>query len=129
MGRWTIAGGAAGAGLLLAAFFLLYRPPAATGLENGTYANDCCGALELKDGAMRLNGRQTVRYAVGRDSTGPYILPSTYVGAFLDRGFEVDGTRPTTRLRLDRLPAPGSIILYEGLTPYILKREPARRRT
>jgi hypothetical protein len=121
--------GAAAAGVaLLAGAYLVYRPAGAVGLENGAFANDCCGTLELRDGAMRLNGKQTVRYAVGRDSRGPYVLPRTYVGAFLDRGIEVDGTRPTTRLRLDRLPAPESIVLYEGQTPYVFRREARRVR-
>jgi hypothetical protein len=128
MKRWILAGtgvGTAGAACLL---FFLYRPGLRVGPENGAFANDCCGTLELRDGGMRLNDKQTVRYAVGQDVRGPYILPRTYVGALEDRGFEVDGTRSTTRLRLDRVPRPNSIVLYEGLKPYVFKREPTRRR-
>jgi hypothetical protein len=109
--------------LLLLGFFLL-RPAPATGAENGAYAGDCCGTLRLEDGRMLLNGRQSVRYSVGRDSAGPYILPATYVGAFEDEGFEVDGTRPTVKLRLDRLPGPTAITLYRGTHPLVFEREP-----
>jgi hypothetical protein len=122
---WLVVLGAAGAALLLLGVFLL-RPAPATGAENGAFAADCCGTLRLEDGRMLLNGRQSVRYAVGRDSTGPYILPATYVGAFEDEGFEVDGTRPTVKLRLDRLPAPTAIILYHGTKPLAFKREAGR---
>lgn len=127
MRGWIIAGGAAGAALLLAGLFLLYWPPGTDGAENGTFASDCCGTVELRDGSMRLNGGQTVRYTLGRDAQGPYVLPRTYVGVIPDQGFEMDGTRPTIRLRLDKLPAPGRIVLYEGPTPYVFQREAPRR--
>jgi hypothetical protein len=122
--RPLLALGAAAALLLLALF--LFRPAPATGAENGAFAADCCGTLRLEDGRMLLNGRQSVRYAVGRDSAGPYILPATYVGAFEDEGFEVDGTRPTVKLRLDRLPGPTAITLYHGTRPLTFKREAER---
>jgi hypothetical protein len=104
--------------LLAGALFVLFRPAARVGLENGVFTHDCCGTLELRDGAMILNSKQTVRYDVGRDARGPYILPRTYVGPFEDTGFEVDGSRAATKLRLDRLPQPTRILLYEGVTPY-----------
>jgi hypothetical protein len=121
--RPLLALGAAAAALLLLGVFL-FRPAPATGAENGAFAADCCGTLRLEDGRMLLNGRQSVRYAVGRDSAGPYILPATYVGAFEDEGFEVDGTRPTVKLRLDRLPGPTAIILYRGSKKLRFEREP-----
>jgi hypothetical protein len=114
----TIAVLGVGGGLALALLFLVFRPGAPAGLENGTFANDCCGELVLRDGAMLLNAKATVRYAVGRDARGPYILPRTYVGAFEDKGFEVDGSQAVKKLRLDRLPHPKRIILYEGATPH-----------
>jgi hypothetical protein len=119
--------GAAGAALLLL-LVLLSRGVASSGVENGLFANDCCGTLELSDGGMRLNDKQTVRYSVGRDAAGPYVLPGTYVGAVEDRGLEVDGTRPTRKLRLDRLPAPNSILLYDGTRPFLFKRQAAGSR-
>jgi len=126
MRHWIlVAGGMVGATLLL---FFLFRPGLRVGPENGAFANDCCGTIELRDGGMRLNDKQTVHYAVGRDARGPYILPRTYVGALEDRGFEVDGTRQTARLRLDRLPRPNLILLHEGPTPYVFTREPGRGR-
>ena len=92
--------------------------------ENGTFENDCCGTLRLVDGKMLLNDAQDVRYTVGRDAKGPYILPDTFVGIVQYQGFEVDGTRSTRKLRLDRLPQPTRIALYEGVgvTPYVFAR-------
>jgi hypothetical protein len=124
--RPLLALGAAAAALLLLGLFLLRSAPA-TGAENGAFAADCCGTLRLEDGRMLLNGKQSVRYAVGRDSAGPYILPATYVGAFEDEGFEVDGTRPTVKLRLDRLPGPQAIVLYHGTKPLTFRREAERQ--
>jgi hypothetical protein len=123
--RPLLAVAAAGAAVLLG-LFLLWPAPV-DGAENGVFAHDCCGDLRLEDGRIQLNGKDKVRYAVGRDSAGPYILPRTYVGALEDRGFEVDGTRPPLKLRLDRLPRPDSIALHEGSRLYIFRRESERR--
>jgi hypothetical protein len=75
---------------------------------------------------MVLNHRQTVAYVEARDRIGPYILPKTYVGALEDEGFEVDGTRPSAKLRLDRLPGASTIVIHEGPHPYVFKRQPAK---
>jgi hypothetical protein len=120
MKAWMIGLPAAGVAAL-ALFLFLHRPTAPGGRENAIFENDCCGTLELRDGAMVLNGKQNVAYVVGRDGRGPYILPHVYVGAYEDIGFEVDGTRPATRLRLDRLPRPSSILLYAGARPFLFK--------
>src|SRR5438067_10497469 len=127
MRRWIIAG-MVGAGIVvLLLFVVLSNEPVVKAGENGTFANDCCGTIKLSDGKMLLNDKQTVRYTVAKDAKGPYILPYTYVGIVLDEGFEVDGTRSTVKLRLDRLPGPTRIVLYEGLRPYIFTRHvPAR---
>lgn len=92
--------------------------------ENGTFANDCCGTIKLADGMMLLNDTQSVRYTVGKDAKGPYILPEAFVGIMRYQGFEVDGTRSIIKLRLDRLPQPTGIELYEGVgsTPYVFAR-------
>jgi hypothetical protein len=120
--RWT---GLATAGAVLVLLFLLFlsRQAVPAGRENGIFENDCCGTLVLRDGGMILNGKQTVPYIVGRDVRGPYILPRTYVGALEDIGFEVDGTQPSIRLRLDRLPQPSRILLYSGARPFAFKRK------
>jgi hypothetical protein len=107
----------------------LLRPAPASSLENGRFEADCCGTLELRDGEMLLNDRQTVRYDVGRDARGPYLLPRTYyVGGLDARGFEVDGTRPVEKLRLDRLPGPRTIVLPADGGDFLMKRELARTR-
>lgn len=90
--------------------------------EGGAFRNPCCGTLELSNGDMLLNGRKMVRYVVGRDEEGPFVLPGFYVGAFPYRRFEVDGSARATKLRLDRLPAPTRITLYQGEAAYDFKR-------
>jgi hypothetical protein len=76
---------------------------------------------------MLLNDQATVRYTIGKDARGPFVLPYTYVGVVQDEGFGIDGSRSTAKLRLDRLPGPTKIAIYEGLRPYIFKkRERAR---
>lgn len=96
--------------------------------ENGTFANDCCGTVELSTGKMLLNDQQTMRYIVSRDARGPYVLPRFYVGVVPYEGLDVDGTRSVLKLRLDRLPAPTRITLYEGLKPYVFTRRVPRVR-
>ena len=127
MRRWIIAGiGGAGIAALLLLVVLSSEPVVKTG-EDGTFANDCCGTVKLSDGKMLLNDQRTVGYTVGRDAKGPYILPDTYVGVVLDEGFAVDGTTSAIKLRLDRLPGPTSIVVFEGLRPYVFTRHaPAR---
>jgi hypothetical protein len=127
MRRWIIAGMVAAGIVVLLLLFVLPNEPVVKAGEDGTFANDCCGTIKLSDGKMLLNDKETVRYTVAKDAKGPYILPYTYVGIVLDEGFEVDGTRSTIKLRLDRLPSPTKIVLYEGLRPYIFTRHaPAR---
>jgi hypothetical protein len=127
MRRWIIAGTVAAAIVMLVLLFVLSNAPVVKAGEDGTFANDCCGTVKLSDGKMLLNDQQTVGYTVGRDAKGPYILPDTYVGVVLDEGFAVDGTTSAIKLRLDRLPGPTSIVLFEGLRPYVFTRHaPAR---
>ena len=115
---------AAVAAVVLGTGAVLLRPASASGQENGRYEADCCGSLELRDGEMVLNGRQTLRYDIGRDAEGPYLLPRTYyVGGLDARGFEVDGTRPVQKLRLDRLPKPETIVLPADGPDFLLKRK------
>ncbi len=121
---------AAVAAVVVGGGFVLLRPAPASGLENGRFEADCCGTLELRDGEMVLNDRQSVRYDVGRDSEGPYLLPRTYyVGGLDARGFEVDGTRPALKLRLDRMPGPQTIVLPAAGPDFLMKRKPARARS
>jgi|EndMetStandDraft_2_1072991.scaffolds.fasta_scaffold275574_1 hypothetical protein len=103
---------------------ILSKPPAPSGVENGSFGNDCCGSLTLRDGAMILNDKPTTRYTVGRDAKGPYILPRSYVGGLDGVGFEIDGSRPTAKLRLDRLPHPTTLLVQGGRTTYMFKRQP-----
>ena len=122
MRRWTVAViVAAFCGLSLILFAFLTKPVADFG-ESGTFANDCCGTIELSHGKMLLNDQGSVRYTVGHDAHGPYILPGTSVGVVQDEGFDIDGTRSTAKLRLDRLPRPTKITLHEGLRPYVFTR-------
>ena len=124
MQRWIIMGVALAGTAALLCFLILPHQPAVKAGEDGTFANDCCGTIKLADGKMLLNDSQNVRYTVETDAKGPYILPETFVGIVRDQGFEVDGTRSTRKLRLDRLPQPTRIELYEGvgITPYVFGR-------
>ena len=127
MRRWIIAGMVAAAIVVLVLLFGFSNAPVVKAGEDGTFANDCCGTVKLSDGKMLLNDQQIVGYTVGRDAKGPYILPDTYVGVVLDEGFGVDGTTSAIKLRLDKLPAPTRIVLFEGLRPYVFTRHaPAR---
>ncbi len=106
----------------VAAFLLMRGPPPSSG-EEGTFENDCCGTVTLAQGRLSLNGSQTIRYDVGRDAHGPYLLPRTYVGALEDQGFEVDGTQPARKLRLDRLPGPQAIQLPMGTRAFVFRKK------
>jgi hypothetical protein len=122
--RLRIIAGMVGAGVVALLFLMVFlNKPVVKAGENGTFANDCCGTIKLSDGKMLLNDQQTVRYTVAKDAKGPYIQPYTYVGVVLYEGFDVDGTRSRIKLRLDRLPSPTRIVLYEGLTPYVFTRQ------
>lgn len=101
---------------------------------DGVYWHDCCGTLALDGGRMELGDERsarggkktTVRYTLGRDAGGPFLLPATYVGTWEDRGFEVDGTRQPVKLRLDRLPAPGAVRVPATRGAYTFTRRPPR---
>jgi hypothetical protein len=97
--------GAAGivAIVLLTALLLVRKPSPPSGLENGDFANDCCGSLTLREGQIILNGKSATSYTIGHDADGFYILPRNYVGGFDEIGFEIDGSRPAVGLRLDRI--------------------------
>ena len=108
--------------VLLIAFLIFLRKPVVDAGEAGLFANDCCGPVKLAAGEMLLNDRKTVSYSVARDVDGPYILPRFDVGIVADQGLDVDGTRSVRKLRLDRLPAPNKLTLYEGSVPYIFQK-------
>jgi hypothetical protein len=113
------------AGLILLGTSLVLKRPAPDAGEAGVYSNDCCGTVSVSHGRMQLNGQLTVRYSVGRDADGPYLMPHTYVGVVDNEGFDVDGTQAVRKLRLDRLPSPRRILLYEGREPYAFSRRPS----
>jgi len=118
---WSGGGGALAAAAV-AAFLLTRGPPPSSG-EEGTFQNDCCGTVTVAQGRLSVNGSQGVRYDVGRDAHGPYLLPRTYVGVVEDQGFEIDGTQATRKLRLDRLPAPQAIELPMGTRAFVFRKK------
>jgi hypothetical protein len=121
--RWIIAAAAAAALAAAALAAWLLWPRATDGAENGLFANDCCGTVRLESGKLALNEGHKVHYTIQRDAAGPYLLPDYYVGAVEDQGFEVDGTRPALKLRLDRMPHPQRLVLYAGRISYIFSRK------
>jgi hypothetical protein len=124
MNRIAIGSGgvAALAAAAVAAFLLMRGPPPSSG-EEGTFENDCCGTVTLAQGRLSVNGSQTVRYDVGRDARGPYLLPRTYVGVVEDQGFEIDGSQAAVKLRLDRLPGPEEIQLPMGMRAFVFRKK------
>ncbi len=123
--RWRRFGPIAGLAVaaLLAAFFLLRETGVPIGAANGSYEHDCCGTLRLDGGVMLVGESKKVRYSLEQDEAGAYLLPATYVGPWEERGFEIDGTRPALKLRLDRVPGPTRIALTDGRSVYVLKRK------
>lgn len=121
--KWTLAAGMATA--VLTTLFVSLKPPSSSGFENGSFVNDCCGSLRLHDGEMMLNDKVAARYTVGRDARGAYVLPRTYVGSLEGIGFEIDGARRATKMRLDRIPDPTNILVQGGTKKYVFKRQPA----
>ncbi|MEO7634746.1 MAG: hypothetical protein ABIS38_03745 [Sphingomicrobium sp.] len=105
-----------------AAFLLMRGPPPSLG-EEGIFQNDCCGTVTLAEGRLSMNGSQSVLYDVGRDAQGPFILPRTYVGAYEDVGFEVDGSQRARKLRLDHLPGPKAIELPMGTRAFVFEKK------
>jgi hypothetical protein len=124
--RWIIAaacGIVLAAGLAVLLVLSLRAPAIPIGSANGDFEHDCCGRLRLRDGRMLLGDKLEVRYAIDRDEKGPFILPSVYSGPWEENGFETDGSRPALKLRLDKLPMPGTIELYGGRKIYVFKRK------
>jgi hypothetical protein len=128
--RWRRAGLGAAAALtaLLAALLLLRDPGISADTADGTYWHDCCGDIVLNDGRMKLGEKTSVSYVVGQDETGPFVLPKRYVGTWEDRGFEIDGSRPPLKLRLDALPHSTRIVVPAARGSYIFERKAPRRR-
>ena len=123
MNRATkLSGGLAALAVTAAGAFLLMRGSHTKFREEGIFENDCCGTVTLARGSLSLNGSRTIRYEIGRDAHGPYILPRTYVGALEDVGFEVDGTQRARKLRLDQLPEPHAIQLPMGTRAFVFRR-------
>ena len=117
----VIAGSAAA--VLTASIFLLRAPGLPADAANGSYVHDCCGTFQLADGQMLISEKHKVRYAMGRDEAGPYILPATYVGPWEELGIETDGGRAPLKLRLDTLPRPNRIVLTDGRKSYVFTRK------
>jgi hypothetical protein len=130
MNRLAILSGgtAALAAAAVAGFLLMSGPPPSSG-EEGTFENDCCGTVTVVRGRLSVNGSQAIRYDVGRDAHGPYLLPRTYVGVVDDQGFEIDGSQAPMKLRLDRLPGPEAIQLRMGTRAFVFRKKglPARQ--
>ena len=129
MGKRRIAiGGAALAGAAALALFFLPGRGLAADAADGTYQHDCCGVLELRGGELIVGKAKPVDYVVERDEAGYYILPETYVGTWEDRGFEIDGSRPPLKLRLDTFPAPRTVTLPALRGTHTLQRKAHKAR-
>jgi len=108
--RWAISGVAVAAPNSTPVALLFGRSALPSDIADGYYSNDCCGTVELRGGRLIANGVELVRYTVGQDDQGPYILPRTFVGT-QDTGIIMDGAQPVLKLRLNALPSPSRISL------------------
>lgn len=123
--RWLALAAALIAAAALGWFFFYPRDLPADSVD-GMYEHDCCGEVVLRDGRMILNEKKYVSYVVGRDESGPYVLPDTFVGTWEHIGLEADGGRPPVKLRLDRIPKPTRIDLPAPGGLYRFERKATR---
>ena len=122
---WICAGTMLVLATCLATLLALRQRGLPASAADGSYVNDCCGKMVLSDGTLILGdkGERSVSYVVEKDEKGPFILPKFYVGPWENRGFQIDGSRPALPLRLDRLPAPTTIQLYDYPKSYLFRRQ------
>jgi hypothetical protein len=125
IGGWIGVGLVAASTISAAALVLGREQGLPHGSANGEYAHDCCGSLVLKNSEMVLGGKIKVGYVLGRDEAGPYILPDRFVGTWEERGFQLDGSRPPLKLRLDTLPKPASVQFTDFKASQLFKRKPS----
>ena len=94
------------------------------GIADGSYANDCCGTIQLQNGRLFTKQGHEVGYVVERDKGGAYVLPAAFVGIQDGKEVQVDSGYPLT-LRLDAAPNPTTIELNDtgrGMG-YVFKRQ------
>lgn len=89
----------------------LTAPQLSIALADGSYVNECCGRLTLINGRMTV-GARNVSYVVEDDKEGPYVLPTSYVGA-ASRGFVMRRDGQPLKLRLNNEAHPTSIELVD----------------
>jgi hypothetical protein len=101
------------AAFALSAIYLVARPAPKLPPDaaNGTYANDCCGTVTLRDGTMWFQNHQ-VAYAIETDKGGAYVLPQAYVGVEPGQGLQIERNRNVLSLRLDDEKHPESISVW-----------------
>lgn len=124
--RWLGAAIVLAVAALFLSLLLLRQPTATAAAANGSYENDCCGTVVLRNGTMSFGTQKSVRYAVGEDELGPYLLPEAFVGTWEDRGFQIDGSRAPEKLRLDRIPSPRTVRLDDFGRSYSFERKSFR---
>ena len=89
---------------------------------NGTFSSPCCGTFVLKDGQFLVNNFKSVRYQVGQDKGGLYVLPAAYVGIRNGRDLTVDHYQYPLKLRLDNVDRPTSVELIGDSYGYVFTR-------
>ncbi|MCP3734536.1 hypothetical protein M9979_06565 [Sphingomonas sp. RP10(2022)] len=99
------------------------EPRLQTSIANGSYSNDCCGTIILKNGTMTV-ANQRVSYVVEQDKEGPYVLPKSYVGAS-GQEFVTRSDAHALKLRLDDPTRPRKVQLLDdtaGGRAYVFSR-------
>jgi hypothetical protein len=100
--------------LVVAALLSLVLRPApklARDMADGVYANECCGTLTLRNGAMSFHQHE-LAYIIETDKGGAYIMPKTYVGVEPPYGLQIDRTKNPLKMRLDDEKHPQAISIF-----------------
>lgn len=74
--KWIAAGTLLVGATCLSAVLVLRNPGLPVSAADGTYSNDCCGDLILRDGTM-IMGERSVGYVVEQDGDRSFVLPKT----------------------------------------------------
>jgi hypothetical protein len=110
--RKLIGGFIVGAACCAWAYILIAgQPRLPVDAADGTFTNQCCGEVTLKDGVISV-GSQRLNYLIESEKIGPYVLPKVIVGAS-NKGFVIRPDGYSLKLRLDRTADPMNIELID----------------
>lgn len=104
---------------------VIFPPPAISiAAANGTYVNECCEHITLRDGTMYIGDRE-ISYDIGEDKEGAFILPAGYVGVGAMRHLRIERRSMPLKLRLNNRDHPEQISIYGVDRSYSFERTSA----